>query len=396
MKMTEFFRNFLLLVCLSNTTNASATKGEFTLAFGYENYDFREIIAAFEKQTGIRIKAATFGNDQLKVELLQRANTATLPDAVIVPADFLGLKELAFSEVPREFQDRNLAESSLKAVTVNNMQKGMPVIAGNHLLLYYNKSLTPKPADSWQKLAVQQTAFKEKWGKSKELIGWSYNEMYWFVPFLGAFEGHPFAQNQITLDTQAMHSAMQFYRELADSGITNRNCDYSCAQDMFKTGKLAYTINGVWSLGQYEEVLGDDLGVTLLPKVNGKDLKPFYSVHALAFPQKSLSSAKAAALEKFGRFIQSYKIQKLMWESFTSLPVNESLMSELMKDADADLKAVLAQLKEATPMPIAYEMSIIWEAMLKGNQRYWADILTLEEASRYMQYIATKSAEQAN
>ncbi|AWB66156.1 hypothetical protein C2869_06770 [Saccharobesus litoralis] len=385
----------LMLLCPWQSVFSQTSSNTITLAFGYENYDFAPLIKKFELQTNIKVNIAGYKNDLLKVELLQRAKNNSLPDAVIVPADFLGIKDIGFLTLSVDWINPNVGKTNLMAVSHRQQIKGVPVIAGNHLLLYYNKALVKQPARSWVELQQQKQTLNSD--KQIDLIGWSYNEMFWFAPFLNAFGGSPLANNQVNLNTAAMRQAMTFYHQLAKSGLVNENCDYECSSNKFTQQQLRYVYNGVWAYGLYQKALGDNLGITRLPAIGKRPMKPYFSVHALGFPStlSNKSNKKLTDnLKQLALFFQSEATQLAMWQNLNSLPVHQNVMQQILLNADDNLQAIIRQLVDAEPMPNDLAMSIVWEAMLKGNRRYWADVFDVNQASRYMQHIATKSVEE--
>lgn len=381
----------VLLFVLSYQAHSTDTK-ELTVAFAHENYDFYQIFEVFTAQTGIKIQPAAFASTELKVELLQRASRNQLPDAVIVPGDYIGLDEIEFSNVPTSWFLNTTGDKNKEAVKLNGQYKGIPIIAGNHLVLYYNKSLVQMPAKSWLQLKQQFGTF----GSNIDTINWSYNEMYWFLPFLGAFESMPLVNDKIQLDTNGMQLAMEYYWQLEQQGIVDSSCNYNCAVERFVSSKSAYTINGVWAMSHFKEELGDNLGIALLPTIEGKPLKPYYSVHALTFPKNSASGSKSKELEALSKFLQSYETQRKIWSTLASLPINKQVMEEVLNSEDANIKAVILQLEQAEAMPVSKKMAVVWEVMLKGMNRYKGGVLTLEKTRSYMQYTALKSIAEFN
>ena len=90
----------IAVVSMPMKISASEDDNAITLAYGLETYTFSSILSRFTAETGINVTIKAFKNNELKSELIQRSNIQTLPDAIIVPADFLGLKQIAPSIIP--------------------------------------------------------------------------------------------------------------------------------------------------------------------------------------------------------------------------------------------------------------------------------------------------------
>lgn len=378
----------MLLALFLNCMNCYSE--EITIAFSHENYNFVKLFERFSAQTGVKVTTAAFGSEDLKVELLQRAGDNNLPDVVIVPADYIGLEEIRYSEIPESLNFKNTDKTLIESLKIDGKQFGIPIIAGNHLVLYFNKNHIRQPGTSWETLLKQ----KNDLSPGTSLIGWSYNEMYWFLPFLTAFGEPPLIGHMINLDSPNMREAISFYWAFSQQNVIDESCDYQCTVDKFTQGKLAYMINGVWAHSLLEDVLKDDLGIALLPKVNGQVMRPYFSAHVMAFPNQSLTAKKSAILRKLASFFQSDETQWQIWNEMQSLPVNRIVHNEVFAQATDNEKAIFKQLEQSLPMPTTREMAIVWAAMGKGVSRFRAGILDLERVGEYMQYIADKSVKE--
>lgn len=362
-----------------------------SVAFTDEHHRLLKFVEQFSNQTGIKVNTAVLRNLNLKVELLQRVGENQLPDVVLVPADYVALNEFRFSEIERDLMSPATEQAILDATLVDGKSYGIPIISGNHLVLYYNKQHIKNPAHSWGQLIRQ----KKSLPLTTELIGWSYNEMYWFLPFLTAYGPPPIVDDHFALNTKAMRDALSFYWSLAQTNVIDERCDYQCTNARFVKGQLAYMINGIWAYGEMTEHLGDDLGVAMLPDISGRVMRPFYSPVVMAFPNDSLSSNQSEELKQFATYFQSDAVQQQLWQEMRSMPVNDKVKRQIIDKADANERAILQQLASGLPLPISREMAIAREAIGKGVNRYKAGILDLKGATEYMQYIATKSAEES-
>lgn len=377
----------MLCSCVLLSINAQANEKRLSIAYGLENYDFTELFEQFTKETGIKISATPFKNNVLKAELLQRSNVDELPDVVIVPSDFIGLEEINFSEVPSSLLSESLTEKSKSSVKIRSKYFGIPLISGNYLVLYYNKNLIKKVATSWQQLIQQKAELSE----GIRLIAWSYHEMYWFIPFLGVFQEFPYINGELNFRTKGMKKALAWYKSLSDNGWVNSDCDYKCSADQFTNNKVAYTINGTWALNQFNDQLGDNLGVAMLPSYQTQLMTPYFSSHVLAFPSPGLNGSASEELKILANFFQRQDIQQLMWEKMKSIPTHKAVMANIINGNDDQMKTILSQLEQSEPMPNESNMAIVWEAMLKGVNRYHAGLFDEEQATQYMHYIANKS-----
>ena len=382
---STFLSLLLALFLLQPVTHAKNSKSMITIAYGLENYNFAPLFKQFTLETGIVIQIAAFKNNDLKAELLQRSNINQLPDAVIVPSDFLGLSEINYSPIPASLFSAELSTDAKESTKLGKQYLGIPIISGNHLVLYYNKKIIQEPATTWRILEQQAQSL------GKPIIGWSYHEMYWFMAFVGSFDAYPLQQGKINFQTTGLMDAMVWYKSLADKKLVNTKCNYTCAVDSFIKGSLAYTINGAWAFQQFTEQLGDDLGVTLLPNFQGRKMAPYFSSHVIAFPNNSLTNSKSIELTALAQFFQRPTIQQQMWQEMKVLPSNSLIKKQIMLSDNHNVQQLLLQLDNAKPMPTEHSMAVVWEALLKGMNRYLAGVFDAKKATEYMQYITEKS-----
>ncbi|MCC2604193.1 hypothetical protein [Planctobacterium marinum] len=72
-----------------------------SIASSLDDYDISTYLDEFKQQSGIDYEFVALDTADLKMELIIRADTKTLPDAVLVPGDLLGLEMVNFSEIPQ-------------------------------------------------------------------------------------------------------------------------------------------------------------------------------------------------------------------------------------------------------------------------------------------------------
>lgn len=381
-----------LVMFFSFTVNAEE---KLTLWYSHQDNSFIELLVKeFQKENNINISLVQFEPEKIKAEILLGAQYGGLPDLVIFPSDFIGLHRLMkLSSIPKNWLSPELSKKAMLTAYVNDKYWGIPVIQGNNLLLYYNKKLVSQPLRTWKEII----ASKQIWLDKNILpVGWNYLDMYYFIPFLSAFNGWPISDGKISLNTPEMVKALKYYRYLSEQKIINRECDYVCSQGDFIEGKEAYAINGDWAYQDLKKSMGDDLGVALLPTLNGKQMQPMSSTFLLSLPNyKNHSVDKKVLIEKFAKFIQQERIQHLIYEDTRLLPVSTKLLKEFRHQASGDDEILFKQFELSKPMPSTIKMSIAWQAMAIGFKRY-EDGLSAEKTAEFMQKIAIQQWHRLN
>lgn len=385
--MYKFIKNTTskyLIIGVLVALSAAVQAKEITLAFGQTPYDFQPALDAFSRQHNVTIVTPETTQD-LKSELIKRNRKKRLPDIFIAPFDYTALPNLPLLTLDKSWFNGDMSQSALDLVRVEGGFSSVPLVAGNHLLLFYNKALVDQPARSWQELEAQKSSMTSE----QKLIAWAYNGMYMFIPFLSAFDALPIQNNELNLSGSGMIKALEFYWTLPDRGLAHPECYISCISEGFGNGEIAYVIDGIWSYKRYSQELGNNLGVALLPNINNRPMQPYFSAHVLAVVDKT--DQDQALVKKLALYLQSYAVQRTLWQNSKALPTNGKLLNNIVSAGNANDAAIIAQLESAIPMPNSPYMAVIWEAMSKGFNRYGADILNAKEASDLMQHLAQRT-----
>ena len=242
---------------------------------------------------------------------------------------------------------------------------GVPISNGNHLMLLFNKALLPAAPKTTDEMLTQGADFIAANPDIYYLV-FNQTEPFWFVPWLGGFNGKVFAEDGVTptLNTPEMIATFQFLADVKAAGLIPPESDYDVSDANFKEGKAAMIINGDWSLGGYKEVLGDNLGVAPLPQVSATGTYPApYTSGTFFMIPKELEGAALAAVVDFVKFATNYDNQVDMVAKLTRLPaLTEALGAEIIT-GDPILSGSAAQMSYGTPMPTVLEMRCIWDAI---------------------------------
>jgi maltose-binding protein MalE len=385
------FALLLLTLLASSATLPCLASDEITLTYTKKNLG--PILEDISKTSGIRINAQFKDQGEVKSNVMEQAETGNLPDAIIIPADHVGLyKFIKYSPVTPKMFSAQIPLRIWESGKSDGQIYGAPLTQGNHLVLYYNKRLIKEPAHDWQEMLAQKAQLE---AKGRSTIAWSYDQPFWLLPFVGAFGGWPLNNGKITLNTPAMTEALEFYITLRTQSLPYPNCSYECTMDSFTSGKVAYTINGDWAGKDFATVLGDDLGVSAIPATHGKKMISTFSTYVISFPNNSLNGPKREALIRLVNSLQSKKVQQQIWEQTASIPVENAAFKDAQANATGYLKQTIALMNDTKPLPADPAMSFIWDAMGKGFIRYREGALTAPNAAKYMQKLAERYVQNA-
>jgi len=387
---------FYILLCITAFFSTRLLAGEKIVFWnGHQHAEYMvKLVDEFQKKTGVEVELHQFLSPQLRDEVLTQANTNELPDLLYVPGDFVGLyKEINLAPVPDGWMSPELDIRVRDAGKVEDINYGIPLFQGNHLMLFYNRDFVNEAIQDWDQLQAQRAELP---ADMKYPFTWNYREMYWLIPFMSAFDSWPIENDKITLNTPEMVDALNFYKELADTGFVDTECDHNCGVARFKAGKSAYMINGDWVIRDLEKAMGDKLGIAMLPKIKGKAMIPMFSSYVLAYPNLTKGSQKFELLKQFSLFAQSPAAQEIIRDQGGLMPVNNEVLGQQTKAKTENEQAVIQQMQVTKTMPTSNKMAIAWSAMTKGFTRFMDHNYPAEKTVILMQRAADKELRRRN
>jgi len=276
------------------------------------------------------------------------------------------------------------------ATVADGQQWGAPISNGNQLMLYWNKSIIgdTAPADSDAMIA---TAQEHTSGADYGLV-FNQTEPFWLVPFLGGFGGSVFASDGVSpsLNTPYMVNTLQFLYDLKFTDkVMPSECDYTCADDLFKAGSAAMIVNGDWALGDYSTTLGDNLGVGPIPPISytGDYPKP-YTAGTFYMVPSSVEGDTLTVVIDFIKWSTDKDQQVAMVEALKRLPANLEALADPIVTGDPLLAGAAAAVQVGTPQPVNLEMRCNWDAMKPQMQAVLSGSTSPGDAAKAMQSAA--------
>ena len=364
----------------------------------------KAIVADCAKADGsYTVDIVNYDVEKLRENFLTSALAGTGPDILWTVNDHAGPFTTADVIDPVDnlgFDATKFVPAAYDATLVNGQHWGIPLSYGNNLMLLYNKKLIDHaPADTAEMVKMAQDFMV----KNPKKVGLAFNqtEPFWLVPWLGGFGGKVFSDDGKTpsLNTPEMVKTLALVSGFKNSDkITPKECDYNCADSMFKSGDAAMIINGDWSLGSYAGSGADitatkniDLGVAPFPKITGADVpQPFTSGTYIMFPKGQADDKRAAAI-KLTQCLISDPVQLRWVKEQKRLPSIQALYKDPAVTSDPILaSASAALLAGGTGMPPFASMRCNWDAMKPQLQDVMAGKTTPEDAAKAMQTAAEK------
>ena len=354
-----------------------------TLVYTVTNLAYSSMLNELVEQRRLPIDLVYVDNDDIKVTLLKAQQNDSLPDMLIMPNDHLGLA-LPF----RVFSDgwwQQAIEPQYLPEDLRSSRRGVPVIGGNQLVLYYNKRFVADPMRDFTELGTLANSLPE----GVAPILWSVMEPFWFQPFYSIDRASFFNVGKPDIDRPEMWRGLANYRRLINMAMLDIACDYSCAFNGFVQGKAAYTINGEWAMQEFSALLGDDLGVVRLPTFEGHVLHPYFGSRVFAMPEKRpMSDEQQAVVKSLLEGLLSDDFQMMLWRRANLMPVHNGVAGAL---DDPVFSSLAAQVQEGNYMPQTAAMTVVWESLNVGLRRFLLGVLDEQEAAHFMQIMTNKT-----
>jgi arabinogalactan oligomer / maltooligosaccharide transport system substrate-binding protein len=322
--------------------------------------------------------------ETLREDFLTASSAGNPPDLLWTVGDHAG--PFTVDGLIQPVQDLFDMEQYVTSVILGDNTWGVPVSSGNHLMLIYNRSLIEEPPLDTNQLIEIGQALSD--GENYALV-YNQTEPYWLVPWLGGFGGSVFADDGITptLDTPEMVATLEFLRSIKfDNLLVPPDSDYDGADTLFKEGKAVMIINGDWSLSDYREILGDNLGVAPIPQVSatGEWPIPFTSGSYYMIPI-GVEENKLAIIRDFIQWSTNEENQLKMVRDLARLPGLEAALDDPIITDDPILAGSAEQMELGIPMPEILEMRCVWDAMKPEMIAVLSNTTTPEDAASNMQ-----------
>lgn len=233
---------------------------------------------------------------------------------------------------------------------------GLP-LAFKTLALFYDTRLVSKAPETMSALVAQTKALQAKnprvWG-----VAWELDSLYFHAPWMHAFGGRVYADEQdaLALGADAARS-LAYARGLVTAKVVPDEATSALVTALFKRGELAFTMNGPWFRGELAGHPG--WGVAPLPVVDetGRRAAPFLGVEGLMMSAKSRRKAEAFAVM---RCLTRDDVALDRFREGAQLVANTAAYDAPDVKADPFAQAFRAQVKDTVSLSNRPHMRGVW------------------------------------
>ncbi len=264
-----------------------------------------------------------------------------------------------------EMVKTTMAEQVVKTATVNDAIYAIP-FTHNTFFMYYDKTiLTEDDIKSLDTIMAKDTGDGVYNFCFDSAGGWKLGA--WYYGAGNTIYGPDFTDFAAGCDwNNANGLAVTNY--IIDL-INNKKCAYAddvSLTELATDHKIGAWFTGAWEYNTYKEILGDDLGVAVIPtfKLNGTDyqLKGFYDSKCIGVNAQSKFPEVAVA---FAAYLGGEEMQKQRFAETSQVPTNMAVGNTPEVQAN-EVAAVLV--KEANMASVMQPTSV------EFNAKYWSNV----------------------
>jgi|GEM_PF-723047 len=375
-----------------------------------------ECISNFVKiNPEISINARHFRNEEEMTDVFS-ATSLSGAGPEIVLASFDAMKKMAKENILKNLSNEinyNIFLEGLTELSSFDQNKYIiPFSSSDFLVFYYNKDLiTEVPANFDDVIARSKEFLSAKEPKYGFVI--NAMEPEWVVPFTGGYGEwfYEYGSGDITLNSAAMEKTLNLINNIFNvEKIIPANSGYEELNNLFKSGKAAMFVNGVWAVDEYKEA-GLNFGISKIPRNALSEASPTPMISGLGFMINSNSSVKSFETAKnFINFMVTPDIQTSLALNTSSYPAITGLETgslsgdDLLYNTLLQAKICRGKPQEEDMQPIRDVLRINIESVLSGDispadakEKMQEDLLKLKSGEVELKdYLATTTTTESS
>lgn len=177
--------------------------------------------------------------------------------------EFMILENEEFDEI-FQLTDEHLTNGSI----VNDKRTGIPLVGGNHQLLFYNKNYVNEKPETMGDLIYMSEKVKNKFNLDYGFV-FPTGASYFILPFLYGYGADLWSSSANGISRLALYKTICMLRELIyDKSILPIKWEQKESNKCFINGKTAFCIGGDWNISEFKNVIGHNLGICEIPKLD--------------------------------------------------------------------------------------------------------------------------------
>ncbi|WP_414838496.1 extracellular solute-binding protein [Carnobacterium sp. TMP28] len=353
----------------SNSKDGTGS-GELNISVdaGYVDY-VNEIKADFEKEHDVKIKITERDMFEQLEALPLDGPAGSAPDIMMSAYDRIGplgqqghIAEVTLGN-EAQYNDTDKAQ-----VTIDDKIFGEPAVIET-LVLYYNKDLIEKAPATFKEVEAlakdEKYNFEGEAGKNTGFLA-KWTDFYFSYGLVAGYGGYVFGEDgtdasDIGLNNdgavEAITYATDWFKNVWPQGMLDITSSDAFITDQFLAGKVAAFIGGPWQAQALKEA-GVNYGVATIPTLNnGEEYQAFGGGKGWVVSNYSKNKEVSQA---WLDYVTTTENQNKFYDATNEIPANQESREYATGKEDELTSAVIAQYKEAQPMPNIPEMAEVW------------------------------------
>ncbi len=176
--------------------------------------------------------------------------------------EFLPLKKNIFGDI-FELLDRKLLYGSM----INGDITGIPLMGGNHQLLFYNKDYVKEVPNTMMELISMLEYLKKKFDLKYPFV-FPTGSCYFILPFLYGYGADLWSNDNTCISRDSLYKTISFLRGLIyEKKILPVKWEQLESKECFMNEKAAFCIGGDWNIIEFRKRLSRKLGISKIPSL---------------------------------------------------------------------------------------------------------------------------------
>ena len=320
--------------------------------------------AAFEEETGTKVKLVKKNFEDIRADFIAQVPTGEGPDVTIGAHDWLGALVAAGVVDTVDLGDKasEFEQVALDAMTYDGQLYALPYSLETVALIQNVDMVGEDAPATWDDMVAKATAA----GAERPIVintAGQTGDAYTMYGFQTSFGAPVFVQaddgsytTEVGMGGPEGDAFAAWLGANGDAGskIISTTIDYDTNNELFNTGKAAYTIQGPWAMASFPDV---NVKVNPIPSAGGQTAAPFVGVQG--FFVSSQSKNALLAQEFVTNYLSTADAQKALYEADPRIPAYSSLAAEV--SSDPVIAGFLASAQNGVPMPSVPEMGSVWD-----------------------------------
>ena len=320
----------------------------------------------FEEETGGKIELVQKNFEDIRNDFINQVPTGNGPDITVGAHDFLGafVEAGVVDTVDLGAVADQLEQVAIDAFTYDGQVYGFPY-ALESIALIQNTDLVgedaPATFDDMIAAGAASGAERPFVINTAGQTGDAYT-MYGFQTSFGAPVFVQDASGSYTSEVGMGGDAGNAFAEWlgangeTGTGYISTTVDYDINNELFASGKAAYTIQGPWAI-EALTAQGVNIKVNPIPSAGGETAAPFVGVQG--FYVSSQSKNALVAQQFLTHYLATDEAQQALYDADPRLPAWKSVAEKVA--SDPVVAGFLASAANGVPQPSIPEMGSVWD-----------------------------------